>query len=206
MKTQLALLAAIALSIPALSSATTITFGGTSLANQGLTTNYSGVTTINFESGEPGSITGGSVVSGSQANVYLEPTNDTSHYLTTGASSLSASLGSFDYFGLDWGSIDSYNSITLLGSNGVNQTYTGTQIANLDGFQPDGATSIYVNFFDTPGSSWTGVQLSSTQNAFETDNWAYGNVSPAPEPGTIGMMTAGGLLMALPLLRRRRKA
>ena len=184
-------------------SATTITFGGNTLSGQGVVSSVAGATTVNFESGEPLNYSGGSVTSGNVSNVYLEPTNDTSKYLTsgTGTVSIDFSQNSIKYFGIYWGSFDAYNTITLSGNSG-NESYTGTQIANLDGFQPDGSTSQYVNFFSGTGSSWSKITLSSTQNAFESDNHAF--ITATPEPSTTLLLGTGGLMLLAAYAGRRR--
>ena len=196
----------LAASIPSASFATTITFGGTSVTGQGIVSSVAGVTTVDFNSGAlPANYSGGSVVSGSVSNVYLSPTDDTSFYTTTGTGSTVINLASTPatYFGLYWGSIDAYNTITFSGTTGT-ESYTGTQIAALDGLTPDGNTSIYVNFAEAKGASWNKITLSSTQNAFETDNHAF--ITATPEPSTALLLGTGGLLLVAGFGFRRRHA
>ena len=72
----------------------------------------------------------GSFVSGSSSGAYGTPTNDTSTYVAIGGSArpgpltLTFSNAGTNYFGLDWASPDSYNSVMLTFANGATATYT----------------------------------------------------------------------------------
>ncbi len=98
-----------------------------------------------------------------------------------------------DYFGLDWGSPDGYNSLELFDGATSIGTYSGNQ-----GGQ-------YVNFFVTSGEI-TSVVLSSTSCCFETDNHSYHLLagSPVPEPSTL-MELGIGLLVGTASFSRMRK-
>lgn len=200
---------AMAFGLPCLSSASTIsvTFGGNAVPNEGLVSAVAGTKTVNFDANTaPSNYTitpNAMLVQGSTPGITATPTGDTSYYLSTGTSNVDINLASSpsNYFGLDWGSIDTYNSIALTEANGNVQTYTGGQIASLAGISADGTTSLYVNFFDS-GSAFTDIRLSSTNYAFESDNHAF---SATPEPST-WILTAGGLGLAGLLIRRKRMA
>lgn len=136
----------------------------------------------------------GTFVSGSSSGQYGAPTGDTTTYASiggarAGALTLTFSNTNINYFGLDWASPDSYNSVKLTFANGTMATYTpGT---NSGGFVLlNGASDAYVNFTSsTPSNAITQVVLSSTSAAFELDNFSYGVV---PEPST---WLAGGLTL-----------
>ena len=206
-------LLALALSFPALSSASVImTAGGTAVANEGTMSSQAGVTTVNFDNGAlPSNFStpnAGSamVVNGTVNGTYVEPQNDTSDYLTTGTSSVTINLAAapVNYFGLDWGTVDTYNTIALTEVNGTVDTFTGTQAAATAGIPSNGTTDAYINLFGSAGTAWKSVTLSSSNYAFEADNVAYGNVAAAPEPATWSML-AGGLVVAGMLARRRKQ-
>ena len=99
-----------------------------------------------------------------------------------------------NYFGLLWGTPDSYNSLQLF--NGLTQlgpTFTGSVVSNP-----------YVNFFADAGEQFTRVVLSSPQCCYETDNHSYrlAASSGVPEPGTF---FPAALAAAVWTLRRRRQ-
>ena len=208
---RIALLALACAGLPCLSSASTInvSFGGTPAGSAGVTSSQAGATVVNFDNGTaPSNYTLGQtagVVDGNQTNVYLEPTGDTTDYLTTGTSTVNINLASMPatYFGMYWGSVDTYNTISFREANGTVDTYTGAQIAALDGINPNGTTSAYVNFSDI-GSSFVNISLSSTTDAFETDNHAFIAASATPEPAS-WLLMAGGLSAAALFFQRKQK-
>ena len=87
-------------------------------------------------------------------------------------------------------------------NSGATHSYTGASLASEFGLNATGSTSYYVNFFATPGTTFTAAGFgSANQFAFEFDNVA----TATPEPGTVAML-AGGLLVLAGAVRRRRKA
>jgi hypothetical protein len=104
-----------------------------------------------------------------------------------------------NYFGLFWGSIDSYNTISFL-DNGVEfASFSGTDLASLipNGNQSTWNSNRFVNFAFTGGDVYDTVKLASTQFAFETDNHA----TRVPEPGFLALF--GLALAGLGFFRRR---
>lgn len=148
-------------------------------------------------------------VSGSVNGQYAEPAGIDSQYLTVPNPKENGSavfeLGtSANYFGLFWGSIDSYNTISFL-INGVYQDFTGTDVANAipgsdDGDQSSSQSNRYINF-DFGSEFFTAVKIASNGFAFESDNHAYAKV---PEPGTLALFSLG--LAGLAYTRRRKSA
>jgi hypothetical protein len=125
------------------------------------------------------------------------PGPDSTIYLTTGSdgganpnANVTMVLPSAEnYFGLLWGSVDSYNTLSFYDGNTLVGQLTGSQvIANANGNQQFGGTT-YVNI--TSDSAFNKVIATSSQYAFEFDNVAYGVV---PEPTTL----ISGALLLLP--------
>ena len=185
--------------------ATTITFGGQSVAGEGIVSTVSGSTAIaTFGTGSVATATGATLVQGSVLNHYKSPVGVTGKYWSTGTGTATLTfLRPLTYFGLYWGSVDPWNTITFWdGSHST--SYTGSQIAKLAGFTIDGTASEYVNFFASAGTEWTKIQLSSSQPSFEFANLAYIDPVAVPEPASLFSLAAGLGLLGLGLLRRKR--
>ena len=185
-------------------SATTITFGGTAFGASGASSIVPGAQVETFEAGLPSNYgfsvgdTLNGIDQGAIPAVASPPTNDTSHYLATGAGSVTITYSRrISYFGLLWGSVDSYNTVTLR-SGTTAQTYTGTDILSAPGLTALNG-SAYVNFF-AAGSSWDTVILASSKANFELDNIATVSI---PEPSSVALLACGFLLAGFQLYKRK---
>jgi hypothetical protein len=198
-----------------------VTEGGTVLAGQGLITSVINTTTVNFNGGTAPtgspvnySLPAGNnnIVIGNSSGVYASPVNDTTFYLTVGPTGGRTPVTitfsqDVDYFGFYASSLDTYNRIVLR-RNGVQVlSLTGTQLAQLGGFPADGnqGRGLYVNIFSSNASEYFNeVVLSSSSNAFETDNHAFRTVGREVVPEPSSFLTLVPAAAALAFFRRKR--
>lgn len=132
------------------------------------------------------------------------------NYLTVpiAQSSGSATLdlgGEFRTLSFYWGSVDTYNTITLFQADGSSTSFAGGDIGfgvDPDGNQTDNNSNVRVNFSAT-GRGITSVRFDSTQYAFESDTFAGAAV---PEPAAWAMMIAGFGIVGAATRRRTRTA
>ena len=131
------------------------------------------------------------------------------HYLTVPISQSSGSAtldlgGEFQNLSFYWGSVDTYNTITLFQADGSSTSITGGMVGfgvDPSGNQTSNNSNVRVNF-TALGRGITSVRFDSTQFAFESDTFAG---TAVPEPATWAMMLGGfGLLGAA--ARRRSSA
>jgi len=144
----------------------------------------------------------------SSAGVRARPYGTSGGYASVGPTD--GSPGTFDLTGLGpvrrlsfvWGSVDSYNTLEVLGAGGaVIKSFIGNDVFNpANGNQTDPNTNPLVTLTIT-GADYgnvTGLRFSSTQNAFEYDNLAVG----VPEPATWAMMIGGFGMLGFAARRR----
>ena len=109
--------------------------------------------------------------------------------------------GYHNYFGLWWGSIDSYNTLEFFKNGTLIATIKGSNLSNpADGQQWAANTNKYVNIYFDANESYDSFSMSSTNFAFEADNIAIDRV---PEPASMLLFGLG--LLGLAGLRRRFK-
>ncbi len=130
----------------------------------------------------------GAIENTSLVGKYAQPAGDTTNFLTVSYPSAAGAVhfaftNPENYFGLYWGSMDPYNSITFLRDNEQIATYTGTEIVGLAGLVANGdqhstASNRYINF-DLGSGFYDEVILGTTDYAFEVDNIAFGD-PPVP--------------------------
>ena len=164
------------------------------------------------------SVQGGEGYSGSIPDIAARPLGGTGSFLAIGPGTESALLkiakGAYAVSFI-WGSIDDYNSVVFNYANGSSQTFTGSDIAALNGTVADGNQSAPsrnpVVQFNLGGSNVDGqagmnlrsVSFNSDRAAFEIDN-LY--VNAVPEPATWGMMILGfGMIGGTLRARARRR-
>ncbi|MCW8859666.1 MAG: PEP-CTERM sorting domain-containing protein [Deltaproteobacteria bacterium] len=163
------------------------------------TSNYAGAIVETFESspiwvwsGDYAIVTGS--VGGRYAAPFGESSADATSYVTV-PSDLSSgyadvSLGAtYNYFGLWWGSVDDYNTLSFYKDGGEVASFGGYSVAPpADGDQGSDVTNLYVNFYDLP--DFDSFRMTSTSYAFEADNIAVGT-APVPEPSTLLLLGSG---------------
>ncbi len=181
------------------------------------TSPYSNVIVETFDTTAIGSMPfgysgNGAVVNGStgiNAAPFGVSQRDTTNYLTVPRNTTSSPdtmrvtidfQQTYNYLGLWWGSVDSYNAIFFNNGSQV-ASYGGSDVAPpANGNQLIHLTNLYVNFLNLP--AFDQVVLQSTSYAFEVDNLAVGN-NPVPEPSTLLLFGAGLAGMSAYRMRKR---
>ena len=108
-------------------------------------------------------------------------------------------------FEFDWGSVDSYNTLTINSTGADPIIVPGLSFPNAaNGNQVDAGTNGLFRVTATDGERFNSVTFSSSQNSFEVDNLAVGGV---PEPASWALMILGfGGAGAVLRGQRRRQA
>jgi hypothetical protein len=184
-----------------------------SLSNAGdVTSSVAGATTIDFNSGCGYASCSGdfALVTGNQSGKYAQPFGVNSQYLTvpnpapTTQSAIFTLGTAADYFGIFWGSIDSYNFISFYLNNSLVASYSGSDIVGqfANGNQLGYSSNRYINF-DFGSESYDSVKLTSNGFAFESDNHAFKQLVSVTEPTTALLFLLG--LVGLALARRQER-
>ena len=184
-------------------------------------TSYYQATIANFDTSFPWNWDGNyEIVQDSVSGKYSAPggidgvNKDTSKYVTVPAPTTVGGSGYVEvtglpesnYFGLWWGSIDTYNTITFtFDGASTGESVTGSVVLGVgtpSGDQLAIGSNHYVNFLDL--KLFNGFIMSSSQFAFEADNIAIGkDPSPVPIPAAVWLLGSG--LLGLVGIRRRFK-
>jgi hypothetical protein len=162
----------------------------------------------------------GQAVQGSQSGVYAapylsngngtlfgDPNNgaDATTYLTTGVGSVILTMpGQEKYVGLLWGSVDTYNTLSLYNGSTLVGSATGTNVTSNPSGDQGVLGTFYVNINST--ESFNKVVATSTSYAFEFDNVAYNpNPTAVPEPSSF-ILALIGVMGAFTYKQIRRQA
>ncbi|MDP1025591.1 PEPxxWA-CTERM sorting domain-containing protein [Sphingomonas sp. KR1UV-12] len=113
--------------------------------------------------------------------------------------------GGYEVISLYLGSVDSYNSISLLNNaGGVIASYTGQQLLNFatPAGTANGQTAYRVTFTRNVGdAAFAGLNIASSDNSAEFDNLVFA----VPEPSTWALMLAGFGMVGMAMRSRRRR-
>jgi hypothetical protein len=179
----------------------------------GMTTAVAGATVFTFNSGVKNSTYysgSGAVLESSVAGKAAAPAGDPTPFLSvaypdSSGSETFSSLGSaYNYFGLYWGSIDDYNTLSFYSGNSLVASLTGSNViasGTALGDQTAPGSNRFVNFRFLD-ATFDKIVFNTTQYGFESDNHSLARVS-VPEPASLTILGIG--MFGLSLLQRRRR-
>lgn len=168
----------------------------------GISAGPSGSVGVSFTSGDSKAVQGSA--SGLYAAPFLSGLNgsgfgnpaagaDTTTYLSTGIGSVELTFsGLQQYFGLLWGSVDNYNTLSFYNGATLVDSVTGSQVIGIPNGDQGVNGTVYVNI--NTSSQFNRVVASSTQYAFEFDNVAY---NPTTIPNIPSRVPDGGMTLSL---------
>jgi hypothetical protein len=133
---------------------------------------------------------------------------DITRYLSTGIGQVTLQFDQYhNYFGLLWGSVDDYNTLSFYDGANLLFSYTGLDVDPHAGGSQGAAGTFYVNIHSD--AAFDRVVASSTSYGFELDNVALdvnlaipAEIPPIPEPHIYTLLLAGLLLMGRTAMRR----
>ena len=172
-----------------------LTVGQTLYANFNVGGTDGGVTGSNFDFRSGTSITGANPAVGDQNDRYL-------NVMANGIANFFFNTP-LQQLGLDYGSADAYNTFIITFLDGTTQSFTGQQIIDIGAANGD-QSSPFTNgrlTFTATTSPIRSLQLRSSQNSLEVDN--FGVINAVPEPGTWAMMLIGFGAVGFAMRRRR---
>jgi hypothetical protein len=102
-------------------------------------------------------------------------------------------------FEFDWGSVDTFNTLTIHVSGGPDVLIVPPAPGN--GSWTSGDTNGTFQVWGTAGETFTGITLATTEDSFEIDNLAINGV---PEPASWAMMILGFGAIGFAMRRRSR--
>lgn len=147
-------------------------------------------------------------VSGIAARPAFNSTGNFGAALGGTPSNYTVSFAATRGFSFVLGSLDSFNSLTLLYANGTEQTLNGAQIAlgaDADGDQVQADSNGRVVYLAQPGdTSIVGARFQSGGYSFEFDDFATLANAPVPEPASWAMFVLGFGIAGRAMRRRRR--
>ncbi len=165
---------------------------------------------FDFESANP-AVTGTGnwgYYTGLTSGIAAPPAGNTTQYLAVqnGGEVTIDFGGVLTQFSLDIGSVDAFNTLTLVFADNSTQSFMGAALTGLgqeDGSQIAPNTNGRVTIGADGSEQIKAIRLSSTGNSFEVDNLATTPISPIPEPATWAMMITGFGLVGASLRRRK---
>ncbi len=187
--------------------------------NGGNASNDCGITFTQSVNGAPGPLAASHFRSGASSSAAA-PAGDSTIFLTVGPSDgtpITLTLATpADYFGFFTGSLDAYNRVQFFRDGSLVDSFTGDAI-NAVAFpnmatNGDRAAAQYIDYF--AGSFVNGqfvaafydtIVYSSSSDAFETDNHAFGLAIPVPEPASLSLFGLGALAFAATRRRGSRR-